>query len=850
MDSVYNSSMNITQYLSLKTIKRREYGTPVETIDHAPIIQQSYDVFFTDNGTNGTDDRLQNRKKNRRKLRQRNEKKPPGESSRKGSLQGNQVENMMSTLSLQEQSDKKSKQKSDNLLTDGVVHKKDKKSKSLKRIKVQNVEQNLSQIDEKMDKNIKGSAKLQDSQMRSRQVSKREVKNRDAQRGSLRQKKLDVSNSEKVNGMFTDYISKEEVDSGLKNGDLIQGYLRINAKDYKMAYVNNPNKNEQDIFIESVIDRNRAFDGDLVVVKLKPEYEWRGQQKTAFVVYILEKLHPRTAVGVLKLMADKNMQYALFHPRDSKIPRIKIPFTDWPALFYDNADKYENVMFLAKVKEWNFTKFAIGNILENIGMSGDLKTETIAILKEYCLDVTPYSSEMKKFFPSSGEISEAEYEYRIDLRKECIFTIDPLTARDLDDAVSCKALPNGNYEIGVHISDVTYYLKEGNVLNEIVEQRATSTYMVESVYHMLPKELCMICSLLPGEDKLAFSVFWEITPEGKVLNHKFSRTVINSCSQLAYEHAQGMLENPDKIFSKSELPSIYNGYASQDLSKAVNILHKIATHLRKSRFENGALRIDQPKLSFSIDPASCIPLSYSIYENKESHRLIEEFMLLANITVANRLRNDYPDIAFLRSHPSPSEIMTLQLQKLLETVGIHIDITSAGGFQKSLWSYIGDDLISQARMLVLNALCAKTMTRAHYFCPNNSQDEESYWHYALSIPIYTHFTSPIRRYADIMVHRLLCGSLKYTEKPVWDIDTVCQIAANCNKQKFNAKRAGEQSIELYLVHYIGLHQPMIEEAVVLEVRNTSIDVIVMCSGLICKINLNVSYIHNLCAFMY
>ncbi|PNF40042.1 hypothetical protein B7P43_G11627 [Cryptotermes secundus] len=463
----------------------------------------------------------------------------------------------------------------------------------------------------------------------------------------------------------------------------------------------------------------------------------------------------------------------------------------------------------------------------------------MAILLENDIDFSPYDVRLYQYFRHSPfQIPVEEIKSRSDLRNECIFTIDPQTARDLDDAVSCKELGNGNFLVGVHISDVSYFLKEGTPLDQAVAKKATSTYLVQSVFHMLPTELCSICSLLPGDDKLAFSVFWEITPQAEILKHYITRSVIRSCAQLSYQHAQVMLENPDKQWNKDELPQIYGKYAPKDLSCVVNTLNRLAVIMRAKRFGDGALKIDQPKLCFSLVNGSGLPLECSLYVNTESHRLIEEFMLLANMTVAKQLSADFPDLAFLRSHPAPSPYIMKELKKSLEERGIFIDISSAGGLQASIHQYDGDDPISQARMLVLNNLCARSMIRAKYFCANFINAEEGFWHYALNVPLYTHFTSPIRRYADVMVHRLLCASLGYSPKPNWKPDSVQATATNCNRQKYQAKRAGEQSTELYLTVYIGLHGPMIEEAVVMDVKDLSFDIIIRRTGLVQRIYTN------------
>ncbi|KAL1488939.1 hypothetical protein ABEB36_014724 [Hypothenemus hampei] len=632
---------------------------------------------------------------------------------------------------------------------------------------------------------------------------------------------------------FPSKCTAEEAKIGEENGELLRGFLRVNPKNPDDSYVSNINSSLPDYRITSLADRNGALDGDEVLLKMKPETEKEDGKKAAVVVYILKKLHPCIAVGTLKL---KNQgTYAEFVPRDKRIPVMRIPEVSWPVIYKTNPTACANILFLAKLVEWSKPYVAIGVIIDTIGMTGDLRVETQSILKEFCLDVSPFSAEMLEHLPKSKEISVEEVALREDVRKECVFTIDPLTARDLDDAVSVKELPNGHYEIGVHISDASYYLTEGTSLDEFVSSKATTIYLVDQVYHMLPLDLCLHCSLLPGEDKLAFSVFWEMNEEGEIFDSRFTRTVINSCAQLAYEHAQQMIDDPNKVFKDEKLPRILNGFTAKDLSKTVNILQKIAVNLREARMKNGSLRIDQVKLLFSLNPGTGEPEDFIVYENKEAHRLIEEFMLLANISVAKQISETYPDIAFLRCHEPPKNTMLLETQACLETCGIHIDISSSGSINSGIRKYITDDYQGICRGIVLNHIFAKPMTRARYFCSGTMED---FSHYALSVPIYTHFTSPIRRYADIMVHRLLAASLGYSHKPNWDMDFVTKIAANCNAQKLNAKRAGEASSDLYLAHYIENHQPYVQDCVVVEVRERSFDAIVLQTGSVVRIHLN------------
>ncbi|GJQ73411.1 hypothetical protein Trydic_g13775 [Trypoxylus dichotomus] len=632
---------------------------------------------------------------------------------------------------------------------------------------------------------------------------------------------------------FNEYYKQHEVEAKLKLGKLIKGTIRINPKSHKTAYVSNEDRNSQDYIIKSILDRNRALEGDVVALQIKPESEWVDNQKSASVVYILEKVHPRTAVGFLTVFYDKRRKMAALRPRDKRLPRIVLDQTSVPPAYFKNPAEHEHILFIAKIIEWDHPKYATGTIIERIGVKDNLKNETAALLMAHQLDVTPFPTSLCKSLPQSNVIPQVEFLHREDLRKECVFTIDPLTAKDLDDAVSCKTLPNGNLEVGVHISDVSFYLKEDTELDTIVSKKGTTIYLVDKVFHMLPAELCSHCSLLPGKDSLTFSVFFEMTEDGEVLNHRFGRTIINSCSQLAYEHVQEMIDYRH-TFDQANLPPITNGYNASDICEIVNKLKRISSNLRKNRFDNGALRIDQIKILFKLD-ADGKPTQFFKYENMEAHRLIEELMLLANITVARKILEDFPKVAFLRCHEAPNPRLLDQTKELLESIGIHVDVATAGALNTSLQNYCTSDHLGVVRNAVLNHLLAKSMTRARYFC---AALQDNYTHYALSVDTYTHFTSPIRRYADIMVHRLLAASLGYSPEPMWETEYVQEIAANCNKQKYNAKKAGEASSELFLACYIEQNQPFIQDAVVIDVKEQSFHVLVLTTGSIVRMFLN------------
>lgn len=357
-----------------------------------------------------------------------------------------------------------------------------------------------------------------------------------------------------------------------------------------------------------------------------------------------------------------------------------------------------------------------GKILFPVGKCGELEAENKAILLSNHLKHEPYEERFNEMYNSPLEITSEELAKREDIRKECVFTIDPLTAKDLDDAVSVKTLPDGNYEIGVHISDVSFFLEENSDLDKIVKERTTSVYLVQEVFHMLPKPLCFKCSLLPGEDKFAFSVFWKISKNAQILSTRFARTVLNSCTQFAYEHAQKIIDNESQTFDESDFPKIEGDWKVQDIVDRVKILNSLALIMRQKRFDNGAMSINRPKLYFDLNAETGEPVNYKRYETDTANFLIEEFMLLANQSVAKFIFEKYPKLAVLRNHLPPQNNLILACQKKLEANNIKLDISSSKAIYGSMrrileeLSLAGEDLDSMG--VALSHVISKTLKRA------------------------------------------------------------------------------------------------------------------------------------------
>uniref|UniRef100_A0A1A9WB87 RNB domain-containing protein n=1 Tax=Glossina brevipalpis TaxID=37001 RepID=A0A1A9WB87_9MUSC len=557
----------------------------------------------------------------------------------------------------------------------------------------------------------------------------------------------------------------------------------------------------------------------------------------AFVISIVRQTELRQIVGTIcfksstKLLNEKS--YYKLRPHDMRVPMMYVPVESCADhMTPENKNEICGILYLAQILETDVNGRCIGELLRRVGKVGNLEAEIKAILLQNGLkDLQPYDQKYQDMFDGTlPPISDKELSVRLDLRKQCIFTIDPLTARDLDDAVSIEKINDNEYEMGVHISDVSYFLLEDSELDNIVKERATSIYLVTEVIHMLPQSLCARCSLLPAEDKYAFSVFCRMNLQGEQLSKpRFTRSIINSCSQFAYEHAQKIIDNPNENFDANDLPEIHNNWTASDLKWRILTLHKIAENLRAERYDKGALSINNPKLHFTLDPISGEPLSYEVESRQEANFLIEEFMLLANQSVARFIYSHFPDTSILRNHAPPLSKSMKSLRERLLGLGLDFDIRSSKSVYASMQRLCREASDPKAMDACLNTLLTKPMARARYFCSEDKTENE-FWHYALSIPIYTHFTSPIRRYPDILVHRLLAAALNYCPSPQRNSDELHYLAKVCNDQKFNAKNAGDDSVNLFFKRYIKAKQSLTLRAVVTEIYQHLINVVTIETG--------------------
>lgn len=487
------------------------------------------------------------------------------------------------------------------------------------------------------------------------------------------------------------------------------------------AYIVSEDEFEEDIYVAPRKLRN-ALHGDTVKVYVYAKN--KGRKKDGEVVEILQRAK-MDFTGIVNL----SDRFAFFIPDDRKMLHdIFIPIDSLKGA--KNKDKA-----IARIVDWpEDAKNPIGQITHVLGKQGENNAEMNAILADYGFPLA-FPDEVEKEAESIEEIIPAEeIAKRRDFRNVLTFTIDPIDAKDFDDAISFRKLENGNVEVGVHIADVSHYVKQGSALDKEAFERGTSVYLVDRVIPMLPERLSNgLCSLRPNEDKLCFSAVFELDNEANVIEQWFGRTIIHSDTRFSYEDAQEILENK-------------SGKHCEELLK----LNELAYILRERKFKHGAISFESVEIKFRLDEQGK-PLGVYAKERKDAHKLIEDFMLLANKKVAEFIAKKgkgKQKLTFVyRSHDSPKEDALLSFSQFAMKFGYKIDTSSGRETAKSL-NFLMADVEGKKEQNVLTQLAIRSMAKAVYTTKKHS-------HYGLAFDYYTHFTSPIRRYPDVMVHRLL-----------------------------------------------------------------------------------------------
>jgi ribonuclease R len=518
-------------------------------------------------------------------------------------------------------------------------------------------------------------------------------------------------------------------------------------------------------------DLNTALHGDKVEVRVK-ESKQGGKRIQGIVTNVLTR---KQTEFMGKMQMNDNFAFFIAET-DRPMPDIFIPKKNF------NGAK-DNDRVVVRMLEWEPDKRPLGEVVTIVDEenSNDVAMKEILLENGFPLEFPDDALEEAARIPDS--ISKSDIKRRKDIRSILTFTIDPVDAKDFDDALSFKRLENGNYEIGVHIADVAHYVEEGTALDKTAYQKATSVYLPDRVNPMLPEHISNeLCSLRPLEDKLTFSAIFEITPKAKLKHSWIGKTIIHSDHRFSYEEVQEIIENKQGLYADEIL-----------------ILNDLAQRFRKQRFDNGAINFSSQEVRFKLDEEKR-PIGIIIKESKEAHQLIEEFMLLANRVVAESLSkvqiNKKPVPFPYRVHDNPDEEKLIPFVTFAKKFGHKFDMSSpdaiASSFNEMLKAVHG-----KPEQHVLEQLGIRTMAKAKYATENIG-------HYGLGFENYCHFTSPIRRYPDVMVHRILQQHLEKNIHIDKKLDDKCKHCSERERAAMEAERAANKYKQVeYMQKFLG-----------------------------------------------
>jgi ribonuclease R len=559
--------------------------------------------------------------------------------------------------------------------------------------------------------------------------------------------------------------------------DLYEGTIDMTGR--KTAYFICPEFGE-DVFIPTN-NLNRALDKDKVKVYI---YNRRkGKRPEGEVIEIVERAKT-DFVGVIAIQA--NFAFvSTANPKmytDIFIPKDKICAAE-------NGD-----VVLVHIEDWpKKADSPFGSVIKVLGKPGEHNTEIHAILAEYGLP-SEFPIEVETFAQKiDTTIQESEIAKRRDMRQTLTFTIDPKDAKDFDDALSFKVLENGNYEIGIHIADVSHYLQEGTILDDEAYNRATSVYLVDRVVPMLPEVLSnFACSLRPNEEKYTFSAIFELDNKATIKNQWFGRTIIDSNQRFAYEEAQFIIETKENIIPLETSITGSSYKVSDEIVFATLKLDELAKIMREKRMNDGAISFDKVEVKFNLSETGN-PEGVYFKESKDSNHLIEEFMLLANKKVAEYIGKQKKTFIY-RIHDEPNEDKLLAMSDLIKKFGYSIDFNS-GSVAHAL-NQLMKDVHGKKEQNLIDTLAIRSMSKATY-------STENIGHYGLAFDYYSHFTSPIRRYPDVMVHRLLQFYLDAGKSVSQELfETKC---LHCSQMEGLATKAERDSVKYMQIKYMKDH---------------------------------------------
>lgn len=585
-----------------------------------------------------------------------------------------------------------------------------------------------------------------------------------------------------------------------ENMGLVTGKVHVNKKGFGFLVPENKGDDESDLFI-SPRDLNGTMNGDKVVAKILSESA-DGKKREAEVKKILVRANTKI-VGVY----EKSKNFGFVVPSDSRINEDIFVSKD-----EENGAKNGQIVEV-EITNWGDSRRSPeGKVVDIIGYKGEPGTDIVTVIKKYGLPEEFPPKVEKQAENISEDIPQSEIDRRVDLRDEMIFTIDGADAKDFDDGVSIEVLENGNYKLGVHIADVTYYVTENSPLDKEALERGTSVYLIDRVIPMLPEKLSNgVCSLNPNVDRLALSVIMEIDKKGKVQDHQIVETVINSKERLIYEDVSDILENED-----AELMSKYAHIV--DKFKQMEELCRI---LMKKRKDRGSIEFDFPENMIILDEEGK-PTHISEYERRIANRIIEEFMLVTNETVAEYMY--WTQVPFLyRVHEDPDEDKMMDFSRFIHNFGYRFK-GSQEVHPRELQELLAKIDGTKEEHLI-NTIMLRSLKKAIYSAEKDT-------HFGLAAEYYTHFTSPIRRYPDLQIHRIIKmfinGELSSNEKRKLKshLPEVAEMSSSAEKRADEAEREtddlkkAEFMLDKIGEEFDGVISGVISSGIFVELENT------------------------------
>uniref|UniRef100_W5UC01 Exosome complex exonuclease RRP44 n=1 Tax=Ictalurus punctatus TaxID=7998 RepID=W5UC01_ICTPU len=643
--------------------------------------------------------------------------------------------------------------------------------------------------------------------------------------------------------LFPEHLPLSKIQAGIKSGAFLQGSFRVNTDNYLEAtvFIHGEGGKTTEVLLQGLQNLNRAVHQDVVAVELFPKERWvapssvvlqddqqndedteeeEAEKKLESPVRDTSMLKPtgrvvgvikrnwRPFCGMLNQSQIKEATRHLFTPADRRIPRIRIETRQALTLVGQRI--------IVAIDGWpRNSRYPNGHFVRNLGGAGDKETETEVLLLEHDVPHQSFSHAVLSFLPKMPwSITEEDLKVRADLRHLCVCSVDPPGCTDIDDALHCRELDNGNLEVGVHIADVSHFIRPGNALDQEAANRGTTVYLCEKRIDMVPELLSSnLCSLRSNVERLAFSCIWEMNHKAEIINTRFTKSVINSKASLTYAEAQMRIDDSSM---------------NDEVTKSLRGLNTLAKILKGRRIEKGALTLSSPEVRFHIDSETHDPIDLQTKELKDTNSMVEEFMLLANISVAQKIYEEFSECALLRKHPAPPPSNYDILIKAAKSRDLVIRTDSAKALADSL---------NQATVenfpyfnTLLRILATRCMMQAVYFCSGMDSD---FHHYGLASPIYTHFTSPIRRYSDIIVHRLLAVAIHAdsTYPELMDKHKQSALCNNLNYRHKMAQYAQRASVAFNTQLFFKNRGVLNEEGFILFVRKNAIMILIPKFGL-------------------